>query len=154
MNQQTKSVVSVAEMARMVGLSRQRFYQLMGRTFPFPLYYVATRRPFYPEEMQEVCLEVRKRNCGINGKPVLFYSGHRPSVVKPKGRNRRPAKRQQYAGVVEGLSALGLPVKHEQVASSVKQLFPNGIDGKDEGEVLRDVFLYLKRQNSGDKVQR
>ena len=47
MDQQTKSVVSVAEMARMVGLSRQRFYQLLGKTFPFPLYRIATRRPFY-----------------------------------------------------------------------------------------------------------
>ena len=31
---QTKAVVSVAEMARMVGLSRARFYQLVGTTFP------------------------------------------------------------------------------------------------------------------------
>ena len=60
MNEQTKSVVSVAEMARMVGLSRQRFYQLLGGTFPYPLYDIATRRPFYTEEMQQVCLEVRK----------------------------------------------------------------------------------------------
>ena len=33
---QTKAAVSVAEMARMVGLSRSRFYQLIGTAFPQP----------------------------------------------------------------------------------------------------------------------
>ena len=72
--QQPKAVVSVAEMSRMVGLSRARFYQLIGTTFPPPLYTEATRRPFYDEALQSVCLEVRRRNCGVDGKPVLFYA--------------------------------------------------------------------------------
>ena len=42
------SMVSVSEMARQCGLSRARFYQLMGTTFPRPVYDVATRRPFTP----------------------------------------------------------------------------------------------------------
>lgn len=154
MDQQTKSVVSVAEMARMVGLSRQRFYQLLGSTFPFPLYWIATRRPFYPEDLQEVCLEVRRRNCGINGRPVLFYCGYPPRAVKPKAKPKPPQKRKQYVGLINGLAALGLPVKEERVAAAVKQLYPNGVDGKEDGEVLRDVFLHLKRQDSGDKVGR
>ena len=154
MDQQTKSVVSVAEMARMAGLSRQRFYQLLGTTFPFPLYWVATRRPFYPEDLQQVCLEVRRRNCGINGKPVLFYCGYPPREQKPKAKPKPSPKSRQYVGLIDGLAALGLLVKEERVAAAVKQLFPNGVDGKDEGEVLRDVFLHLKRQNSGDKVRR
>ena len=49
---QTKAAVSVAEMATMVGLCRARFYQLVGTTFPWPQYDVATRRPFYNEELQ------------------------------------------------------------------------------------------------------
>jgi hypothetical protein len=69
----TKAVVSISEMARMVGLSRSRFHQLIGTTFPWPLYAVSTKRPFYDEELQKLCLEVRRRNCGIDGKPVLFY---------------------------------------------------------------------------------
>ena len=40
-----KQAVSVAEMARMVGLSRGRFYQLVGNTFPHPQYDLTTRRP-------------------------------------------------------------------------------------------------------------
>jgi hypothetical protein len=70
-----KTAVSISEMARIVGLSRQRFHQLIqAGVFPAPLYDIATRRPFYNEEMQQTCLEVRRRNCGINGKAVLFYS--------------------------------------------------------------------------------
>ena len=43
--------------------------------FPPPVYSVSNRRPIYVEELQEVCLEVRRRNCGINGRPVLYYAG-------------------------------------------------------------------------------
>ena len=75
----SKTVVSVAEMARMTGLSRARFYQLVNDgIFPSPVYDVHTRRPLYSEEMQQVCMEVRKRNCGVNGKPILFYSPRHP----------------------------------------------------------------------------
>lgn len=154
MHQPTKSVVSVAEMARMVGLSRQRFYQLLGCTFPYPLYDVATKRPFYTEEMQQVCLEVRKRNCGINGAPILFYCGYPPKDRKPKAKPKRPAKTRQYVDLIDGLHALGLAVAEQQVVSAVKQLFPGGIDGKDDAEVLREVFLFLKRQDSGGNVGR
>ena len=38
MTVEVKSAVTVSEMARMVGLSRARFYQLIGTAFPYPLY--------------------------------------------------------------------------------------------------------------------
>ena len=87
----SKTIVSVAEMARMVGLSRARFYQLVREgIFPTPVYDVTTRRPFFTEEMQDICMGVKKRNCGANGKPILFYAARHPlgqqprSVKKPK----------------------------------------------------------------------
>jgi hypothetical protein len=80
-----KQAVSVAEMACMVGLSRQRFYQLVASgTFPSPVYNLATRRPFYTADLQTVCMDVRRRNCGIDGKPILFYA--RRSVIAPTAR--------------------------------------------------------------------
>ena len=61
-------VISVAEMARLIGLSRQRFHQLVKEgVFPPPVYDIATRRPHYTEEIQAVCLAVREKNVGING---------------------------------------------------------------------------------------
>jgi hypothetical protein len=75
---QTKAVVSVAEMARMCSLSRARFYQLVeSGVFPLPLYRIDTKRPFFTQEMQEICLGVRRKNSGVNGRPVLFYARRR-----------------------------------------------------------------------------
>src|SRR6202035_4331102 len=80
-----KAVVTVAEMARMCGLSRSRFYQLVGTAFPQPERQPGTGRPIYTEALQKVCLEVRRRNCGIDGKPVLFYARRPASTpTKPK----------------------------------------------------------------------
>jgi len=153
---ETKAAVSVAEMARMVRLSRSRFYQLIGTTFPEPVYDVKTRRPLYPEELQRVCLEVRRRNCGINGEPVLFYARNL-FTPPPKAKPPKPkleVKRGDVAALVDGLNALGLATATaSQVEQVTKELFPEGTEGIDQGEVLRAVFLAIRRQNSADNVR-
>lgn len=146
----TKSVVSVAEMARMCGLSRARFYQLMKEgVFPPPVYNVDTRRPFYTEEMQQTCLDVRKRNCGVNGKPILFYAPRHPLGQQPKPVKKPPSKPKsngQHNELIDALRTLGLEsVNAAQVESAVKNLFPNGVQKSDDAEVIRAVFLHLKR---------
>lgn len=154
----SKTAVSVAEMARMVGLSRARFYQLVKEEiFPQPLYSVQTRRPYFSEEMQAVCLEVRKRNCGINGQPILFYSPRHPLGTQPKPVKKPatpPRPNDQYADLLDGLRSLGLDVTAAQVDPVVKELFPTGIQKLELGEVIRRVFLRIKRQNSTDNVGR
>lgn len=153
-----KAVVSVAEMARMVGLSRARFYQLANEgVFPSPLYDINTRRPFFTEEMQATCLEVRRRNCGINGRAVLFYAARIGSAVATtKARKKTPTpKSGQFNELVEGLRCLGLTtVTANQVESAVREVYPKGVDGIDQGTVLRAVFLKLRRQNTNDNVTR
>jgi len=95
-------IVSVAEMSRMVGLSRARFYQLVGSTFPFPIYDVATHRPFFNEELQQVCMDVRRRNVGINGKPIFFHSrGGNALVPKRKAKTTKP---NQYVDLIDGFA--------------------------------------------------
>ena len=95
----------------MVGLSRARFYQLIGSAFPFPLYQMATRRPFFNAEQQQVCLEVRRKNCGIDGKPIMFYA-RRGGESLPRAKNRRPTVQKKttepLAGLLESVHALGL----------------------------------------------
>jgi hypothetical protein len=154
MKDETKAVVTVSEMARMVGLSRARFYQLQkAGVFPMPVYDVATRRPIYDEELQKVCLEVRHRNCGINGKPILFYSRRIPIVpTKPRKATAKPPK-NEYGDLIDSLQALGLSsVTAVQVAAAIKETFPQGTEGVDEAEVIRAVYLHLRRKNSGDSV--
>jgi len=152
----TKAVVTVTEMARMVGLSRARFYQLVeAGVFPFPVYDVRTRRPVFTEDQQEACLQVRRRNCGINGQAVLFYA-KASGQAKPVSKARpKPTTNSHYSDVLDGLRALGLAaVTSQPVGAVVEQLFPTGLDGVDRGEVIRAVFLHLKRQNSGDNAGR
>jgi hypothetical protein len=154
---ETKAAVTVAEMARMVGLSRSRFYQLIGTAFPEPERQPETGRPVYTEQLQQVCLEVRRRNCGIDGKPVLFYArrlGTAPSRAKPP-KPKPEAQRCDVPALVEGLNALGLTTATgAQVQRVAEELYPQGTAGIDQGEVLRAVFLHLKRQNSADNVRR
>ena len=150
---QTKAVVSKSEMARMVGLSPARFAQLVGTTFPWPQYDLKTRRPFYTEDQQKVCLEVRRRNCGIDGKPVLFYA-RRPinqtAVQKP--RKARPPK-DNHADLLDGIKGLGLvTATAAQVADAIRELYPQGMPEVADGQVLRAVFLHLRRKNTGNNV--
>jgi hypothetical protein len=142
MSVEIKAAVGVAEMARMVGLSRARFYQLIGTAFPHPVYSVSTRRPFFHEELQKVCLEVRRRNCGMDGKPVLFYARRPVSTTVPKKRSANV--RNPNTELLDGLRSLGLPATPAQVEAATKALFPSGTSGADPGDVIRRVFIHLK----------
>jgi hypothetical protein len=148
-----KAVVSISEMAQMVGLSRARFYQLIGTTFPWPLYSVSTRRPFYDELLQNCCLEVRRRNCGIDGKPVLFYSRRVGGTIPMKPKKNMPPKDDRHADLLDGIRSLGLTTATtSEVTKAVKELYPSGVDGTNPGEVIRAVFLHLRRRNSSGNV--
>ena len=152
---QTKAVVSVAEMARMCGLSRARFYQLVNEgVFPPPLYRIETRRPFFTQEMQETCLEVRRRNCGINGRPVLFYARRlgSPIVQSEDDTAKEFAQARRTDRGPAGARADDRDDRPDRGGDPTD--FPNGKSGVDDETVLRTVFLHLKRQDSGDNVGR
>lgn len=148
-----KMAVTVAEMARMVGLSRARFYQLMKQgVFPPPKMNESKSRPFYDQELQQVCLEVRRKNFGVNGQVVLFYA--RRQVIAPnKGKaNQAVPKKQPHAEMIESLKALGLTVTATEVQTAMRELFPEGSVASDHGEMVRTVFLHLKRRNTAENV--
>lgn len=155
MNEQFKHAVTVAEMARMIGLSRSRFYQLIGKAFPLPCRDEANR-PFYSEDQQRTILEVRHRNCGIDGKPILFYAPrHSAPTPMPKRRSKPKQALAQHADIVDGVRGLGMTATTAaQVEAEIVKLFPNGITGIVPGEVIKQVFLSMKRQNSSDNVGR
>jgi hypothetical protein len=151
----TKAIVSVAEMARMVGLSRARFYQLQkAGIFPQPGRDPETKRPYYTEELQNFCLEVRRRNFGINGKPILFYA--KRTLVAPSPRKlKAPKKQDRHTDLINSLQSLGLTsMTNAQVGSAIKELYPQGMKGLDQAEVIRSVFLYLRRKNTSDNVEK
>lgn len=155
-----KAAVSIKDMASACGLSRQRFGQLVkAGVFPAPLRDEGSGRPYYPPELQQVCLEVRRKNCGVNGRIVLFYSVRTPAA--PKATRPRPAAKpkaptpDRHADLLDGLHGLGLTAATGgQVGEALAHLYPGGTDGVDPGQVLRAVFLYLRGKNSADKLGR
>lgn len=147
-----KAAVSVSEMARMVGLSRARFYQLLGEgVFPKPKYDPSTKRPYFDEEAQAECIDVKKRNVGINGKVVIFYSSRHPLPGQPKRPSKpktKPKQTSEYTDLIESLSCLGMSATTQQVEAAIVECFPEGIQKLDSGEVVRAIFLHLKRKES------
>jgi hypothetical protein len=148
----TKAVATVRDVARLVSLSPARFYQLQkSGIFPWPVYDIVTRRPHYTEEQQRECLEVRRRNCGINGKPILFYARRLGSPL-PSARPRAKQKKVdigRHHELVADLRGLGLAsVTAAQVGAALAELFPNGVTDIEQGDVIRAVFVHLKASES------
>ena len=150
----TKAAVSITDMSRMVSLSRARFGQLVRKgTFPAPDKDPTTNRPFYSEEKQRICLEVRRRNCGIDGKAILFYA--RRSDLGQSKSVKRAAKPKvvvnQYADLIDHLAQATVIVTAAEVGAVVKELFPEGTVGIDPGEVFLAVFKRFQRNNTPGK---
>ena len=165
-DQPIKDIVTVSEMARMLGLSRARFYQLLNDgIFPRPSRNTKTKRPFLTREQQQICLGVRRSHCGVNGKPVLFYASTQPNsqavlrraAAKKSQTRTRQAKRQDplFTQLRRGLMQLGLAeITDAQVQSALVVTQPDGHSNTDTSTLLMDVFGHLSRQNSQDNVAR
>jgi len=71
----SKQIISMTDMAKMVQLSRARFYQLLEQGFfPKPLIDERSKRPYYDLALQQKCLECRQSGLGADGSFMLFYS--------------------------------------------------------------------------------
>lgn len=144
------AVVSVSDMARRLGLSRSRFYELVGEgVFPTPVYCIHSRRPMYLTGQVVECLKVRQTNIGSNGRYCLFYSPRQATeTLRPRSDSETGSRSSRHADILDGLRTLGLQsVTDQQVESALRICFPNGWSGNDEGEVLRAVWQQIRRSN-------
>jgi len=141
-NDDLKEVCSVSELAKKLGLSRARVYQLqkMG-VFPMPIYCTRTKRPFYPLDLQQRCLAIRRTGIGHNGRPIVFYSMRKDKPVKPQNQLN-----PDYKQLTDTLRQLGLNVTSNTVKNAVDTLYPEGMSSHaDDGKVLRELFRYLRK---------
>jgi len=150
MSDARKSIVSVTDMAKLVGLSRQRFNQLVKEgVFPTADRDEGSGRPFYNAEKQQQCLLVRQTNTGINGKPTLFYSKRRDSGTKrPRSRAARP---KTDMTIIQQLSELRVNVTMKEVETATAILFPTGTSSVAHETVLKSLFLHFGRKIKTDK---
>jgi hypothetical protein len=55
--------------------------------------------------------------------------------------------------ILESVRLLGLSMATAaQVQAAITELFPGGINSTDHGQVVREVFLRLKRRNPADSA--
>ena len=157
-NPDIPDILSITQMAKLLNLSRSRFYTLMSEDiFLPPIYSPENKRPYFTAEIARKNLQVKKNNVGVNGKICLFYSSRNDSSLpvhkKKLGKNNLQNNLTQT--LREGLCALGLNnISYDQIESALKTSFPQGVAGIEEGEILRQVFLSIKRQNSTDNQER
>jgi hypothetical protein len=138
-----KSVITVSEMADLCQLSRSRFYDLIeAGVFPKPVLHPSSKRPMYDRDMQEKCLEIRETGIGANGLPVLF--NRKPRKGPPPLRKKAGEKKADHADLLDALKGLGLTTTTQAVNEAVAALYPNGLTGIDQGDLVRKVFLHLQ----------
>jgi hypothetical protein len=144
-----KSIVSVTDMAKLVGLSRQRFNQLVRQgVFPAANRDETSGRPFYNAEKQQQCLLVRQTNTGINGQPILFYSRRRDTGTKRS--SSRASKPKADSTIIHQLAELGINVTMKDVETASATLFPAGTISIAHETVLKGLFLHFRRKNRAD----
>lgn len=134
-----KAVCTVTELAKKLGLSRARFYQLQNLgVFPKPVYCIRTKRPFYPLDLQQQCIRIRKTGIGHNGQPIVFYS-----LQKDKSRCQTHLG---YKQLTDTLRQMGLNVTLNTVTNTVKSLYPEELTQRPvDGSVIRDLFRHFKQ---------
>ena len=165
-----REIASIADMCRILTLSRTRFYELVKeRIFPEPSRNPETNRPFYNREQQEMCLLIRKTNKGANGKAVLFYTRQAVSTPAPKKPapkpkpfricRREPARSPADPLIEElrhGLQQLGLAeTTPATIRAALADEYPDGHSGVENSAILLSVFRNLKNsRNTPDNVAR
>jgi hypothetical protein len=146
-NNDIEEVCPVNKLAKKLGLSRPRFYQLQKvGVFPPPVYSIWTKRPMYPQSLQQICMEIRRRGIGYNGLPIIFYS-ERSDKTDPS----RQRSEGNYKEIASALENFGIAVSPGQVRKAVSVVFPNGLAlDKFDGPALGRLCLYFKQECKND----
>ena len=149
--------INVSTMAKLLGLSRSRLYQLTDQGVLLkPVYLLANQRPVYTREMAVCNLGVKQSNVGINGEIVMFYSARISTKTSAKKMITKPVENttptSKHTDLIEALEALGLEnITANQIDSAILKCFPEGTENISEDEILREVFRHLKCQNPEHK---
>lgn len=143
-----RPIISVGNMAEALDHSRARFWQLQRQQiYPMPLHDIRTKRPFYDARLQKICHEVRETGIGCNGQYILFYAP-RKKPAQSRAKSMAPqqtATPPEHQELAETLNQMGLEVSGEQVSEAVGKLYPDGLETKDMGVVVREVFCHIRK---------
>jgi predicted DNA-binding transcriptional regulator AlpA len=149
MDHQPKAAITVSEMCSLLGMSRTQFYEHVRRgTFHEPKR-LANGRPFFIAAQVEDNLRAKELGIGVNGEYVLFYNRTtRIADTSNQAHAVRPTAKIDHSDLLSGLRQLGLNPTAQQVDDAVSVVYPKGIAGIDETDVLRAIFRHLKRSGA------
>lgn len=143
-----KAFISVVEMAtEVLNLSESRFHALIkAGVFPKPKRHEGCKRPVFDLELQQKCIEIRQTGIGNNGQPVVF--NRMRATRKPRTRQQRQLlienRTDDHGDLIEALKSLGLTTTGDDVQAALRELYPTGTAGVDQGELIRKLFLHLR----------
>ena len=140
-NNGIEAICTVPELAKKLGLSRARFYQLQKKgVFPKPLY-SGPKRPFYPLERQQKCIEIRKTRIGYDGQPIIFNTKRKK---KSQGAQNQPYP--EYKELADALKQMGLNVSFHKVKKTIINRYPEGIPTQvDKGTIIGELFRHFRQ---------
>lgn len=143
-----KAAISVSEMAEMCEISRSRWYELVeAGVFPAPVTILPIKRPVYDRSLIEKCLQIKQTGIGLAGTPVVFNRKRKwtwPTKNKAKPVAKEKALDPNLEPIFDAVKALGLTTTLQAVTDAVAALYPTGIAGQDQGDVIRKTFLFLQ----------
>ena len=141
-----KAAITVSEMAELCLISRSRWYEMVASgVFPKPIQIPSAKRPLYDRHLQEKCLEIRATGIALSGAPVCFNRKPKKNGSH-KSKAHRPAPQTDplIEPILDAVKALGLTTTPQAVTDAVAVMYPTGIAGQDQGDVIRKTFLYLQ----------
>lgn len=139
------AVCSVSEMARKLELSRARFYQLQNAgVFPKPIHEDHIKRPFYPLDLQQKCMEIRKTGIGLNGKPVIFNIPRKNNKANVCS-NGLDSEFNGFCGELVGvLRKFKLKLTRGTIKKALRQIRPDGLEQYTvTRELIHDLSEYF-----------
>lgn len=139
-----KAVCSVTALAKKLGLSRARFYQLQKKgVFPVPVYCTRTRHPFYSSILQQKCIDIRKTGIGLDGHAVTFNTSR-----KAKASRVQNTLGPQYEELSHILKQMGLSVSPKEVKNATNIVYPmRKIKFPVENEVVVELYKYFQHSS-------
>ena len=139
-----KPIVSVQELCQMLQLSRSRYYQLIDSGFlPKPLIDDRSKRPYYDQDLQQKCLEIRETGIGANGTIMLWYSPRKKNAQSKQSKTLKKID-SQAKEMTDTLNSMGLDCSTREVQKALSELYPDGTKGVETGLVIRELFRLLK----------
>ena len=106
-------------------------------------------------------IKFKQNNQGFNGKIMIFNSPRNSSnIFSPKKkvyktRIEQKAPQDRHRELIEVLEGLGMEdITDAQIDSALHACFPDGTKKVDEGDLIKQIFRYLKNNNSTDNVER